>query len=67
MKETLSGKVSLIQSKSYAYPHDVCYSVQYRLQQWRQRFLSLASIWMDVLNIQIEKWTIAAVKEDQVS
>lgn len=38
-----------------------------RLQQWRQRFQTLACVWMDLLSSQIQKWTLTAVEKDQVS
>ena len=38
-----------------------------RSQHWRQKFVDLALIWMEVFAKQISKWVVTAVAQDQVS
>lgn len=39
----------------------------FRMQQWRNQFVHLALVWMDVLAKQINHWVLLAIREDQVS
>lgn len=41
--------------------------ITFRMQQWRNQFVHLALIWMDVLAKQINQWILLAIREDQVS
>lgn len=38
-----------------------------RSQHWRQKFVDLALIWMEVFGKQISKWVVTAVAQDQVN
>lgn len=41
-------------------------SPQLRMQLWRNQFVHLALIWLEVLSKQVTQWVLAAIKEDQV-
>ena len=43
-----------------------CYYGYHRMQQWRNQFVHLALIWMDVLSKQVKEWILNSLQEDQV-
>lgn len=47
--------------QSYAYS-----CLLFRSQIWRQKFVDLSLIWMEVFGKQISKWVVTAVAQDQV-
>lgn len=73
MRGTWSGRMLSPQSKEN--PHSLTTSILVinfivvcccRSQHWRQKFVDLALIWMEVFAKQINKWVVTAVAQDQV-
>ena len=73
MRGTWSGRMLSPQSKKN--PHSLTTSILVinfivvcccRSQHWRQKFVDLALIWMEVFAKQISKWVVTAVAQDQV-
>ena len=73
MRGTWSGRMLSPQSKEN--PHSLTTSILVinfivgcccRSQHWRQKFVDLALIWMEVFAKQISKWVVTAVAQDQV-
>ena len=42
-------------------------STFYRMQQWRNQFVHLALIWLEVLTKQANQWILSAANKDKVS